>query len=60
MHREGKILLNDSLIALILSEGNKDNHDKFFVSNHNKELCEIFKLINQPKLHFWPMYKIFL
>ncbi|XP_066959101.1 uncharacterized protein [Macrobrachium rosenbergii] len=58
-HREGKILLNNSLLALTFSEGHSDNLDKFFVSSQNKEFSDFFKLINTPKLNFWPEGKIF-
>ncbi|XP_064087450.1 uncharacterized protein LOC135202131 [Macrobrachium nipponense] len=59
IHRDGKIQLNDSLIALTLSEGDKNSHDQFFVCNHNKELADLFKLINLPKLNFWPSGRLF-
>ena len=59
MYRDGKIVLNDSLIALTLSEGDKNSHDQFFVSNHHKELADLFKLINLPKLNFWPSGRLF-
>ncbi|XP_068217796.1 uncharacterized protein [Palaemon carinicauda] len=58
-HREGKIQLNNSLVALTFSEGHSDNRDKFFVSSQNKEFSDFFKLINTPKLNFWPEGKVF-
>ena len=59
LHRDGKIQLNNSLIALTLSEGDSANHDKFFVTNYNKELSDFFKLVYSPKLNFWPSGRSF-
>ena len=59
MHREGKIQLNNSLIGLTFTEGAAPNHDKFFVNNNNIEFADFFKLINNPKLIFWPKGKPF-
>ena len=60
LDKEGKIILNDSLIALTISEGDSANFDKFSVHNHNKELAGLFKLINSPTIKFWPKGKCFL
>ena len=57
--RDGRIILNDSLVALTFSEGNGDNHDKFFISNQFKEFEGFFSLVNTPDLSFWPENRVF-
>ena len=46
-------------MALTLTEGVSNNHDKFFVTNSNKDIADFLILINNPKLTFWPKGKHF-
>ena len=57
--RDGRILLNDSLVALTHSEGHGDNSNNFYISNQYKEFADLFRLINTPDLTFWPDGKVF-